>query len=114
MTAAVALCKCTHTKNAYGIRFEKTGTNWTYTWAFPIREKTAVHEHYDKTKITGALIEGEEYPGCPHCGARGFFLCSCGKLNCWDGESQIVTCSWCETTNRLGGCIDSIDTTGNF
>ena len=41
----------------YGIRFERIGRDWKYTWAFPIQEKAALNEDYDKTKITGALIE---------------------------------------------------------
>lgn len=114
MTAVVAMSKCSRTKKAFGIRFEKTGRNWTYTWAFPIQEKTAAHENYDKTQISGNLIEGENYPGCPHCKARGFFYCNCGKLNCWDCESQVVTCSWCGNTGTLEGRIDSINITGNF
>ena len=36
------------------------------------------------------------------------------KLNCWDCESQVVTCSWCGNTGILGGSIDSINITGNF
>ena len=114
MTAVIALSKCSRTKKLYGIRFEKSGRDWKYTWAFPIQEKVALNEDYDKTKITGALIQGEEYPGCPHCGAKGFFYCSCGKLNCWSGESHIVTCKWCGTTGELSDGIDSINITSNI
>ena len=114
MTAVVALSKCSKIKKIYGIRFEKIGRDWRYTWAFPIQEKAARKEDYDKTKITGALIQGEEYPGCPHCGAKSFFYCSCGKLNCWDGKSNVVTCNWCGTTGELREGIDSINITGNI
>ena len=114
MTAVVALSKCSRHKRPYGIRFEKQGRNWKYTWAFPIQEKAALREDYDKTRITGALIEDEEYPGCPHCSAKGFFYCGCGKLNCWDGESYVVTCSWCGITGELSAGIDSINITGNI
>ena len=82
--------------------------------AFPIQEKTALNEDYDKTKITGALIQGEEYPGCPCCGTKGFFYCSCGKLNCWNGKSRIATCNWCGATGELSDGIDSISITGNI
>ena len=70
MTAVIALSKCAQTKKMYGIRFERARCDWKYTWAFPIQEKAALHEEYDKTTITGALIQGEEYPGCPYCGAK--------------------------------------------
>ena len=96
------------------IRFERIGRDWKYTWAFPIQEKTALNEDYDKTKITGALIQGEKYPGCPYCGTKGFFCCSCGKLNCWNGKSHIATCNWCGATGELSDGIDSISITGNI
>lgn len=114
MTAVVALSKCSRAKKMYGIRFERAGCDWKYTWAFPIQEKIALNEDYDKTTITGALIQGEEYPGCPHCRAKGFFYCSCGKLNCWNGTSHIVTCSWCGATGDLSDGIDSINITSNI
>ncbi len=115
MTAVVALSKCSQTKKTYGIRFERTGRDWQYTWAFPITEKTATREDYDKTRITGSLIEGVAYPGCPHCKARGFFHCGCGKLNCWDGRSYHATCNWCGASGELTkNGIDSIDISGNI
>lgn len=65
----------------YGIRFERTERDWKYTWAFPIQEKTALNEDYDKTRITGALIQGKKISWMPHYGSKGFFYCSCSKLN---------------------------------
>ena len=114
MNAVVALCKCSQTKESFGIRFERDGKEWTYTWAFPIQERTALKEDYDKTQITGSILEGPEYPGCPHCGTKGFFYCSCGKLNCWDGRSRTATCSWCGQTGELTDGIDSLNITGNI
>ena len=114
MNAVVALCKCSQTHQMYGIRFERTGKDWKYTWAFPISEKSATREQYDKTRITGNLSKGEEYPGCPHCGAIGFFHCECGKLNCWEGAGRTATCCWCGMTGELEDGIDSIDITGNI
>ncbi|MDO4756279.1 MAG: TerY-C metal binding domain-containing protein [Parabacteroides sp.] len=114
MTAVIALCKCSQTKNLYGIRFEKDGKAWKYTWAFPVKEATASREQYDKTRITGGLIQSPDYPGCPYCGTNGFFHCGCGKLNCWDGKSHHATCNWCGASGELTDGIDSIDITGNF
>lgn len=114
MTAVIAISKCCNHKRIYGIRFEKHGRTWKYTWAFPVQEKTALREDYDKTQISGTLIEDEEYPGCPHCGAKGFFHCVCGKLNCWNGECSYVTCSWCGNSGRLSAGINSISITSNI
>lgn len=114
MTAVIAISKCSTHKKTYAIRFEKSGRDWTYTWAFPINEKTAVREDYDKTSIRGRLLEGEEYPGCPFCGTKGFFYCSCGKLNCWNGRSRKATCSWCGNSGELSNGISSINISGNI
>ena len=114
MNAVIALSRCSQTKLMYGIRFEREGKAWSYTWAFPINEKSAAREQYDKTKITGSFCKGSEYPGCPHCGAVGFFRCGCGKLNCWNGESLTAECKWCGSRGTLEDGIDSLDITGNI
>lgn len=114
MTAVIAICKCSSNNKTYGIRFEKDGRDWKYTWAFPINEKSALREDYDKTNITGNLVEGEEYPGCPYCGTKGFFYCGCGKLNCWDTKTRIATCNWCGSRGELTDGIDSINISGNI
>ena len=114
MTAVIALSRCSKTKKMYGIRLESVEKDWKYTWAFPIQEKTALNEDYDKTNIKGSFIEGEEYPGCPHCGSKGFFMCGCGKLNCWNGESRLVKCSWCGSSVELRGVIESLNISGNL
>ncbi len=72
MEARIALCKCKEGGRIYGVRFEKAGDNWKYTWAFPVKEASAKRENYDKTKIVGNLVVGQDYPGCPFC--MGFSL----------------------------------------
>ena len=39
--AKIAICKCKESKKLYGVRFEKDGDVWKYTWAFPIKEDVA-------------------------------------------------------------------------
>lgn len=115
MEVAIAVSKCLTTKKLYGIRFEKLQSNgWEFNWAFPIKAESAQREGYDKTVIKGTISQAEEYPGCPHCGSKGFFLCSCGKLNCWDGNKRMVTCSWCDRSGELSGSIESITVTGDM
>lgn len=106
--AAVILCRCS-SKNSklFGIRCEKIEKkHWEMTWAFPIDEKKAKHEGYDSVTIKGDLDDTEEYPGCPYCGARSWFIChECGgKLSCLDEDydfSRPVTCAWCGDTDYL-------------
>lgn len=61
MEARIALCKCREGGNIYGVRFEKMGDGWKYTWAFPVKEAAAKREHYDETKIVGQIFPESGY-----------------------------------------------------
>lgn len=101
MEARIALCKCKEGGRIYGVRFEKAGDNWKYTWAFPVKEASAKRENYDKTKIVGNLVVGQDYPGCPFCKTMDFVVCNCGKLSCHNGGTAQFTCNWCGLTGML-------------
>lgn len=112
---AIAICKCSSNRELYGIRLEKRRNNWEYTWTFPISERAAKSEGFDSTMISGPFAQGEEYPGCPYCKTINFFCCgTCGKLNCWDGFSNCVTCRWCNTSSSISGTIQELDTSNNM
>lgn len=100
--AAVLMAKCGRSKQPYGVTIEKDAQGvWHCVWAFRISEKAASSEGYDETKVTGQIVVDAEYPGCPYCGARGWFSCTCGKLTCLkEGESR-VTCAWCGSSGEL-------------
>lgn len=109
--ANVILAKCRTERQMYGMRVEETGGDWIRTWAFPIKEELAVQEGFDKVKIDGSFLATEDYPGCPYCGARNFFVCgSCGKLNCYNGE-KITTCKWCGNSAETYSA-DTLSVTG--
>lgn len=103
MEARVALCKCKEGKRTYGIRFERMGERWKYTWAFPVKEATAKRENYDQTKIVGGIEPDKDYPGCPFCKAMAFVICQCGKLSCYNGDDSNFICNWCGFNGRLEG-----------
>lgn len=103
MEARVALCKCKEGRRTYGVRFEKMGDSWKYTWAFPVKEAAAKRENYDKTKIVGNIVPDNDYPGCPFCKTMSFVVCNCGKLSCHNGDVSKFTCNWCGLTGTLGG-----------
>lgn len=102
MEARIALCKCKEGGRVYGVRFERMGDGWKYTWAFPVKEASAKRENYDKTKIVGNIVPDQNYPGCPFCRTDSFVVCNCGKLSCHNGGMSKFTCGWCGLTGTLG------------
>lgn len=109
--ASVVMAKCRKSKMPFGIRIEKRMDNvWYCNWAFKLSEKAALNEGYDNVMISGKVDIDDEYPGCPYCSTGGWFTCSCGKLTCYGGESE-VTCAWCGSS---GGVKDAetFDLTG--
>lgn len=105
MEANILLIRCAKAKRAFGVRIQKMKDgDWWRTWAFKISEKSASSEGYEKNNVQGNLYETEEYPGCPHCGTKGFVQCNkCHKLTCWNGET-VLNCQWC------GNVMDNIVT----
>jgi hypothetical protein len=99
------------TAGAFGIRFERSGESlWSASWAFALKENVARREGYDRTEIRGMIALDPSYPGCPHCAKRALVCCgSCGKVSCWDGETQIITCPWCGNRAELAGAITALE-----
>jgi len=103
--AQVTLAKC-KTGQTYGIRMEKMDSDWKMTWAFPIDEKKALSEGYNRSKITGCFSPIANYNGCPFCGAKQFMLCSdCGHLSCYQVGASVAKCYWCGNS----GAVSTID-----
>lgn len=107
--ANVLLAKC-NSKDMFGMRVQYMENDWYRTWAFRIKSEMATKEGFDKVNLNGSFYSTEEYPGCPYCGRNGFYVCGCGKLNCWDG-SDTATCNWCGSTSNIV-TSDSLDVTG--
>ena len=57
-------------------------------------------EGYDTKTVTGAVSLDDEYPGCPYCGEKRFYICQCGKIVCYHGQSR-VTCPNCGQSGIL-------------
>lgn len=101
MKAEVILMKCPESRRIYGVRVEERGGDWFRTWAFPIDERRASREGFDRTEIKGSLDYTDDYNGCPYCGSSKFVLCGrCGKLSCWNNEER-MTCGWCGLTGDI-------------
>ena len=109
------MARCNYTKQNFGIRFEERQKGqWIADWAFAVKETYDKKEGYNHNTITGTFTFDYAYPSCPHCHARSIFKCSCGKVNCWDGETTNVTCSWCSQTVKLGGNIETLSAGENY
>lgn len=103
---------CSETRKPFGITVDKRYRNYAFCWAFKINAAQARREGYDKTHVKGAVVYDDDFNGCPHCGAMGFYICAkCGKVVCYHGE-EMVTCPNCgmsggvragESVNLSGG-----------
>ena len=102
--ARIAMCKCKEVKgHTFGVRFQRDGATWRYTWAFKMNENSAKREGYNDTQIMGNIFPDEEYPGCPYCSAKYFVICgACQHLNCNTSIGNLFTCEWCGNTGTLG------------
>ena len=119
LKANVILVRCPKNKKPFGVRIEQRNGDWVRTWAFPIDERKAKHEGFDKNKISGSLNPVDDYPGCPYCGSIGFIVCDCGKLFCpceikeGDDGYGVAKCPWCgEVLDGLAGTDDDIEISG--
>ena len=101
--AKIAMCKCKEAiGKTYGVRFQKSGSGWAYTWAFDIDEAAGKREGYNETVIVGLINPTSEYPGCPHCGVKSFVVCDgCHKLNCNVHKGGLFKCEWCGNLGEL-------------
>ena len=98
----VIMARCSHSNQPFGITMEKKGDGaWHCLWAFKLTEGSATSEGYSNEMISGKVVTDPEFPGCPHCGAKGWFSCECGKLTCLDGASSTATCAWCGASGEL-------------
>jgi hypothetical protein len=106
----VVLARCSRSGADFGIRFEeKRHGRWEADWAFAIKSRSPKRERYGRRVISGAFDFDAEYPGCPHCGEPSIFQCVCGRVACWDGKQNTVTCPWCGKTLLLRDSIGSLD-----
>lgn len=101
--ARIALCKCCEDRGKlYGVRMQREGSGWKYTWAFKLSESSAKREGYDQTDLKGNITPDREYPGCPYCGTNYFIVCgACHKLDCKVGHERTHTCQWCGNVGEL-------------
>lgn len=106
----IVMARCNHNRQPFGSRFEeKARGQWLADWAFALKETAARKEGYDRNEIVGVFGFDRAYPGCPHCHAISLFKCGCGRVACWDGDRNSVTCPWCGSIGKVSGPVHSLN-----
>lgn len=109
--AFATLAACEETKKPFAITIDPKGRNLNFVWAFKIDREKAHKERFDTHHVSGAILYDKNFPGCPYCHARDFYICgNCGTVVCWHGQER-VTCPSCGNIGSIQ-MVDSIDLKG--
>lgn len=96
--AFVTMGVCPKSKKPFGItvdRVDPRRNEYVFVWSFKIKADQAHKEGYDSKCVRGSISMDAEYPGCPYCEEKRFYVCGCcGVVVCWHGERE-VTCPKC-------------------
>lgn len=104
--AFAVMAVCEDAKQPFGITVDKVGQrSYRFMWAFKIDRQKAHREGYDAKSVTGSVDLDTNYPGCPYCGNKQFYICGkCHRIVCWHGHSE-VTCPDCGNK----GAIETVE-----
>lgn len=109
--AFAIMAMCEKTKEPFGITVDPRNGCYAFAWAFKIKKEQAKREGYDKTHVRGMVMYDANFNGCPHCGAKNFYICNrCGKVVCYHGQ-EVVTCPNCGSSSTLQ-TAESVDLSG--
>lgn len=109
--AFAVMAVCEETKKSFGITVDYVSRRrYRFVWAFKINKDKAHREGYDAKTVTGSVEFDPQYPGCPYCGSKRFFICNCGSMVCYHGQ-RVVTCPECGSTGELAA-VSEIDLRG--
>lgn len=109
---SVVMAWCQKSGKPFGITAEICGKDIFFKWAFKMSESTSKKEGFDKTRISGNIIDMPEYPGCPHCGADTWYQCSNGHFVCLRPGTTWVKCPKCGVSGELS-VSDNFDLSGS-
>ena len=88
--AFVTLAVCEKTKKSFAITVDPIGRELKFVWAFKIDKEKAHRERFDANHINGMITFDDNYPGCPYCHEKNFYLCgNCGIIVCYHGKKRI-------------------------
>ena len=99
--AFAIMAVCEETQKTFGITVDYISQRHNkFVWTFKVDKGKAHREGYDSKTVTGSVELDPNYPGCPYCGSKKFYICSCGKIVCYHGQ-RIVTCPECGQIGEL-------------
>ena len=98
--AFATLAACEETRKPFAITVDPNGRKLKFVWAFRIDRAKAHRERFDTSRVQGDITYDENFPGCPYCHSKQFWICSCGSLNCWHGQKN-AKCPVCGVTGTL-------------
>ena len=110
--AFVTMAMCEECKQPFGITVDKVSNGrYKFVWSFKINADKAHREGYDAPHVRGDVTEDVNYPGCPYCGTKRWYICNdCGTIVCHHGQS-FVTCPKCKTSGEITN-VKAIDIKG--
>lgn len=91
---------CGKYRKPFGFTVNPETHGGTIIWAFPMKEGQAKREGYESKSVSGTLTYASNYNGCPYCGSKDFWFCSCGAVVCFDGN-MTQTCPKCGWHGKL-------------
>lgn len=100
--AFAILAACEEGKGFFGITVDRTRRNeYRFCWAFKIYKDKAHREGFDEAHVKGRVIIDSDYPGCPYCGNKDFYVCgNCGNVVCYHGQLY-VSCPHCGSQGEV-------------
>ena len=100
--AFATTASCPKYRGLYGITVDELSRGkYTFVWTFPLDEKKAKREGFDKTSVSGSIELQTDYPGCPYCGNTDVVFCGrCDAISCYDGSGKF-TCPKCGNSGKV-------------
>ena len=109
--AFVVIGTCEETRKSLGITVDPNGRSLRFVWAFRIDKEKARREGFGTRKACGGISYDDNFPGCPYCGAKQFYICdNCNSVNCYHGQKHI-TCPSCGMQGKIQ-TVESINLRG--
>lgn len=109
--AFAILAQCEETKQPFGITVDPIGRSLKFVWAFKIDKAKAHREGFDSKTVNGTISLDTNFPGCPYCQEKRFYICgNCKTVVCWHGQER-VTCPNCHQSGKIE-TVESLELKG--